>query len=560
MQETERTPLLGGERLARAAASFPRLSSNARDLAPPSAAAPSPSPPTASADVQILTQEEIPEDEADGSNSLDGPSQETLTEPATEGGKEDCVDGLLRSKAATEVAVRMRDPAASSFTSSDLGMGEGEEARAYWQRYWVLLLFSALAFFQCSMWSSWGPLNESVQAAYPNWGSSTVAMMANWGTLTCMGFVLVGSWFLHAFGLRVGVLTGAGMLALGTALRTLTVQDVAFTALSNVCAVLVGLAGTMLISAPPMLAALWFPPTERTTATAMSLVANRLGTAGSYLESFFVRQPGKGVSPSVIKEEIRSVMACEAMIALILFMLTVAYFPPRPPSPPSITSAIPRLRYREAVRSILRNRDLMLLIIAFSIFASVPVAWMSVFNYSLKEIGFGQDEAKWIGLASSFSSALFGLVSSRLTDLAYGHVRASLLVLTFLSCSCFFWFFLMTWHTIPPVRWQVYASVAGGVSLNFAMSPLFVELAVEAAYPCPEVVVAGAALTLENAASSAFLFAFFFHHSSYNWVTFCLLASGSLCALPLLLAREDYARSTIDRADPSLSTRSTHAS
>ncbi|XP_063612938.1 solute carrier family 49 member 4-like [Penaeus indicus] len=538
MENTERTPLLGG------------LGPSALDV-PSRAAAP---PPTTATDVQFLTREETSETE--GSSFLDGPSEETLIENR----KEDCVDGLLRPKAATEVAVRMRDPAASSFTSSDLGMGDREAARTYWQRFWVLLLFSGLAFFQCSMWSTWGPLSESVEVAYPNWGSSTVAMMANWGTLATMGFVLISSWFLHAFGLRAGVLTAAGMLALGTALRTLTVQDVAFTVLSHVCAVLVGLAGTVFISAPPMLAAVWFPPTERTTATAVSLAANQLGTAGSYLESFFVRQPGKGVSPSNVKEDIRSLMACEAVIALVLFMLTVAYFPPGPPSPPSITSAIPRLRYREALSSILRNRDLMLLILAFSIFASVPVAWMSVLNYSLKDIGIGQDEAVWIGLVSSFSSALFGLVSSRLTDLVYGHVRASLLAMTFLGCSCFFWFSLMTWHSVPAARWQVYASVAGGLSLNFAMSPLFVEMAVETAYPCPEVVVAGAALTLDNAVGSAFLFAFFFRHSSYSWVTFCLLASSSLCALPLLLVREDYARSSIDRADPSLSTRFMHVS
>lgn len=535
MENTERTPLLGG-------------------LLPGAAAAPISPPPTPAADVQSLAREESPA--AEGSSSSDGPTEEAPTEDR----KEDCVDGLLRPKAAAEVAVRMRDPAASSFTSSDLGMGEGAAARTYWQRFWVLLLFSGLAFFQCSMWSTWGPLSESVEAAYPNWGSSTVAMMANWGTLATMGFVLITSWFLHAFGLRAGVLTAAGMLALGTALRTLTVQDAAFTVLSHACAVLVGLAGTVFVSAPPMLAAVWFPPTERTTATAISLAANQLGTAGSYLESFFVRQPGRGVSPADVKEDIRSVMSCEAVIALVLFMLAVAYFPPGPPSPPSITSAIPRLRYREALSSILRNRDLMLLILAFSMFASVSVAWMSVLNYSLKEIGMGQGEAVWVGLVSSFSSALFGLVSSRLTDLAYGHVRASLLVLTFLSCSCFFWFSLMTWHTIPPARWQVYASVAGGLSLNFAMSPLFVELAVETAYPSPEAVVAGAALALDNAVASAFLFAFFFRHSSNTWVTFCLLASSSLCALPLLLVREDYARSSIDRADPSLSTRFTHVS
>nr|XP_027230306.1 disrupted in renal carcinoma protein 2-like isoform X4 [Penaeus vannamei]XP_027230307.1 disrupted in renal carcinoma protein 2-like isoform X4 [Penaeus vannamei]XP_027230308.1 disrupted in renal carcinoma protein 2-like isoform X4 [Penaeus vannamei] len=280
MENTERTPLLGG-------------------LLPGAAAAPISPPPTPAADVQSLAREESPA--AEGSSSSDGPTEEAPTEDR----KEDCVDGLLRPKAAAEVAVRMRDPAASSFTSSDLGMGEGAAARTYWQRFWVLLLFSGLAFFQCSMWSTWGPLSESVEAAYPNWGSSTVAMMANWGTLATMGFVLITSWFLHAFGLRAGVLTAAGMLALGTALRTLTVQDAAFTVLSHACAVLVGLAGTVFVSAPPMLAAVWFPPTERTTATAISLAANQLGTAGSYLESFFVRQPGRGVSPADVKEDIR---------------------------------------------------------------------------------------------------------------------------------------------------------------------------------------------------------------------------------------------------------------
>nr|XP_027230303.1 disrupted in renal carcinoma protein 2-like isoform X2 [Penaeus vannamei]XP_027230304.1 disrupted in renal carcinoma protein 2-like isoform X2 [Penaeus vannamei] len=308
MENTERTPLLGG-------------------LLPGAAAAPISPPPTPAADVQSLAREESPA--AEGSSSSDGPTEEAPTEDR----KEDCVDGLLRPKAAAEVAVRMRDPAASSFTSSDLGMGEGAAARTYWQRFWVLLLFSGLAFFQCSMWSTWGPLSESVEAAYPNWGSSTVAMMANWGTLATMGFVLITSWFLHAFGLRAGVLTAAGMLALGTALRTLTVQDAAFTVLSHACAVLVGLAGTVFVSAPPMLAAVWFPPTERTTATAISLAANQLGTAGSYLESFFVRQPGRGVSPADVKEDIRSVMSCEAVIALVLFMLAVAYFPPGPLPP-----------------------------------------------------------------------------------------------------------------------------------------------------------------------------------------------------------------------------------
>lgn len=82
---------------------------------------------------------------------------------------------------------------------------------------------------QCSLWASWGPLSASVETAYPNWGSSTVAMMANWGALAAIVFVLATSWFVHTYGLRVSLLAGTAMLALGTALRTLTVDMVAFT-------------------------------------------------------------------------------------------------------------------------------------------------------------------------------------------------------------------------------------------------------------------------------------------------------------------------------------------
>ena len=37
----------------------------------------------------------------------------------------------------------------------------------------------------------------------------------------------------------------------------------------HVCAILVGTAGTLVMAAPPMIAAVWFPPKERATATGM---------------------------------------------------------------------------------------------------------------------------------------------------------------------------------------------------------------------------------------------------------------------------------------------------
>ena len=44
-----------------------------------------------------------------------------------------------------------------------------------------------------------------------------------------------------------------------------------------------GLAGPIAMGAPPAISAEWFPPEQRTTATAISSVANTMGNAVSFL-------------------------------------------------------------------------------------------------------------------------------------------------------------------------------------------------------------------------------------------------------------------------------------
>lgn len=56
---------------------------------------------------------------------------------------------------------------------------------------------------------------------------------------------------------------------------------------------------------------------------------------------------------------------------------------------------------------------------------------------------------------------------------------------------------------------QVYCSVMGAFSFNFATAPLFMELAVECAYPCSEVTVGGLITGTNNLVGLLFLFIFF---------------------------------------------------
>ncbi|XP_069169382.1 solute carrier family 49 member 4 homolog isoform X2 [Procambarus clarkii] len=422
--------------------------------------------------------------------------------------------------------------------------------KVYPSRFWILGVFSFLAWFQCVQWSIWGPISESVDAAFEGWGSGTVAMMANWGTITFASCVAPMCWLMSTKGLRVGVVTCAVLVACATVARILPFMadsDKFFTVMCHIAAILNGIAGTLIMSAPPMIAAEWFPPKERTTATAVSQVLNQLGTAGSYLAPLLVQSPNAGVTKDQIKSDIKTLLYIYAAVGVTLLIAILVYFPTKPPTPPSVTSSVQRLNFKSSLKKLMRNRNVLLTTIAYSVCIAIPATWLSVLNYSLNDLGIDQDNAMWVGLTAVLVQGVTGLLVGRMTDLVYGHVKASLLFFMIISLACFYWFYLLTMGTIPVTKGQIFCSVVIGLASNFANAPLFFELAVERAYPCPEVIVAGLLTGLMNFIGLIFLFVFLIPDIGYKWVTYVLLSSGSLSIIPVLLVQEDYSRSNIDR-------------
>ncbi|ROT64325.1 hypothetical protein C7M84_017735 [Penaeus vannamei] len=356
------------------------------------------------------------------------------------------------------------------------GTGEEHEVitKTYRRRFWILLVFAMLTGFQVGLrlhpcepslsplsfdtelangqqWNTWGPIGASMGAAYPGWGSSTVAMMANWGPITFLIFVAPMCWLMNTRGLRVSVVTCATMMSVGTLLRCIPAPPAIFTALCHVCAFLVGTSGTIMLAAPPLLAADWFPPQERTTATAVPIVANQVGSALSYLEARVVRAPGDSVTPADIRSDVTTLLSVEAGIAAALLVMTVAYFPSRPSSPPSITSAAPRLEYRATLAAIARNRDVLLVFASYGL-SSIP--WEAVLSYYLSTLGIQQDEASWLGFVAVVASAAAGLLAARLNDLIYGHALPCVLALMLASIGAFYWLCLLSWGTIAVAKYD----------------------------------------------------------------------------------------------------------
>ena len=64
---------------------------------------------------------------------------------------------------------------------------------------------------KCAVWNTWGPVASSVQTAY-KWTDSTVAMMANWGTIVFVLSAVPISWLMETRGLRWEIIVILGVL------------------------------------------------------------------------------------------------------------------------------------------------------------------------------------------------------------------------------------------------------------------------------------------------------------------------------------------------------------
>lgn len=429
--------------------------------------------------------------------------------------------------------------------------------RVYSRRWLVLMLFSLLSFMQCTVWNTWGPISNSSFTAYPSWNASTIALFGNWGTITYVIFTIPFIWICDVYGLRVGTLVSAFLMATGTAIRCISTSEETFTWMAHLGANLNGVAGIVLCSAPPALSSLWFPPNERTTATAISSVLNQLGNAGGFfLGPLMVRDPdednGTAVvanQTAVLRRDIERLMDMEALICIGLFLCVLVYFPARPRVPPSVASAVPRLSIKDGVFHLIKNREVLLLTTAFSFSQGILGGWLGVMDINLEIIGFSQAESGWLGVISIVASCLLALAVARLTDILTGRMKLTITVLLSLSAVAFAVLTLMCLGLVETSTPMLYGSVIVGSCANYAASPLFYELAAEVAFPVDETIVGGFMSCIYNLVGAIFLFAFFIPNIGVTWMNYCLVAAPVVSLPFVYLTKEEYRRSYLD-AEP----------
>lgn len=212
--------------------------------------------------------------------------------------------------------------------------------RLYRKRFYVLGVFSLLAFNQCAVWLTFSPISLSTQNYY-GISSATVDLLLNWGPITfipCLplAYILIN----RPNGLRHTVLFLAVADFIATSLRVIPAFATSpsspnFKSISlsffHTGQIINAACGPLVMAPVSQLSCLWFGPNERTRATTLAIMANIFGGTVSFL-----------INPAIVAQptHIPYLLYFHLGLAVIGLILTLIHFPAHPPTPPSLAAEI----------------------------------------------------------------------------------------------------------------------------------------------------------------------------------------------------------------------------
>ncbi|XP_033625226.1 LOW QUALITY PROTEIN: solute carrier family 49 member 4 homolog [Asterias rubens] len=447
---------------------------------------------------------------------------------------------------------------------------EGTEYKVYSRRWYILAVFALLNALQCIAWNSWGPIADTSKLVL-NWTTGDIALLTNWGPITYVTTGLFFSWVLDVKGLKPSVVAASFIMLIGLGVRCLPVGIDYIKWSVNVGQIFINLSGPLLSAAPTILSAVWFPPHQRTTATAISTASVSMGFAVSFLVgplivtdvettngtsinatdgSFLLYDSNEPLDPVVRTHhyhQIMLLMYIECGVGALLALCTVLYFPSKPPMPPSASAATKRENFKDGALLLVKNVQFWILGLAYSIGTGVYGAWVTQLDTIFENAdGVGQDTCGWIGFYTNVAAMLACLMFARLVDCFQGYMKKILLILTVLATASCLWCFLLCLKIVPFRIEFLYISC---ISFGFFLpgcTPIYYEITVEGVYPVAEGVTTMALTLLNRVTALIFLLILLIPDLGIDWMSWAvLLATGA--AIPLLVIyRESYNRMNQD--------------
>ena len=378
---------------------------------------------------------------------------------------------------------------------------------AYASRWWVLFLYSALSALQSLLWITFSSV-PSASKAYLSCSDDTLSLFLDWGPVAFCLSVFPAQYLLSSSrsGLQRSIRLGYGLCLLAAALRLLPAalppsQRASALPAVHLAQFINGAVAPLAVASPAYLSLVFFPESERNSATAVANVANALGRAiGFFLGPALVH------SASDLPSLLYVCLACAAVPALAAAL----YLPPAPPQPPSPAAAAEAARWgadgapltpaaasASALAAQARAACASPAFAAVALCGGVTMAWFGAWSGELTPAltaagAFTDAQAGSIGALTTFAGMAGGLAAGWATDLpALRRSLKSVVVALALASAALF---LPLALALPPLSALLPPSASAWLSFPTLMAlcglagavrggadPLFFELAAETA-------------------------------------------------------------------------------
>ncbi len=358
--------------------------------------------------------------------------------------------------------------------------------QVYRYRWIVLAVFMLAATTNQLLWITFAPITRQAAAFY---GVTDLDV-----GLLSMSFMIVyivvsipASWVIDTYGIRTGVGIGAALTGVFGLARGLTAHSYSLVLISQIG---IAVGQPFIVNAVTTVAARWFPPRERATASG-------LGSLSIYLGILL----GLALTPSLTARHrmggMLLIYGASAVGAAALFFALARERPPTPPCPPGMEA---RSLVLDGFKQIFRHRSFLLLLVIFFVGLGAFNAVTTWVEEIVGPRGFGSEQAGFIGAAMVVGGVLGAVVLPALSDRF--RRRKPFLVVAIAGATL----------GLAGITWaQSYAMLlAASLVLGFFLlsaGPIGFQYGAEITYPIPEGTSNGLLLLAGQISGILFIFA-----------------------------------------------------
>ena len=229
-------------------------------------------------------------------------------------------------------------------------------------------------------------------------------------------------------GLRLSVQVTSAMLLVGKVIQVIPFQDHTVRTVVIFIGHLIAMLPSFIPNgAPPLVSTAWFPPNERTTATAIGALAANFGAA----LAFFIgptmipetNDTFEGNKHNLTDKDVKFIEGrlmdyfyVQIGIAAFLFLCVTIYFPSKPPLPPSITQLTrkqTKIGYVEGIKILITNWSYWLLIFVFAASFGIYSGWSSVLDLAVQPFKIDEKTSGLLGTGGSLAGIVSGIIIAR---------------------------------------------------------------------------------------------------------------------------------------------------